>query len=146
MLQLPLVASKNSSIVIGYFWKLVSKWQICCIQLGPYYRCRRSNCIKEWCGYRMLFNMWFSIFATIFWIFDMVILHISSCEWSGNPSLVGSAVFVCHTILSSIECDLHFELGRQWKVIIFHMYFVKWRIRFFKTKNLYGNETWKLHT
>jgi hypothetical protein len=36
---------------------------------------------------------------------------------------------------------LHLKLGRQWKVIVFHMYFVKRRVRIFKTKNLYGNDT-----
>jgi hypothetical protein len=35
----------------------------------------------------------------------------------------------------------HLELGRQWKVIVFHMYFVKRRVCIFKTKNLYGNDT-----
>jgi hypothetical protein len=35
----------------------------------------------------------------------------------------------------------HLELGRQWKVIVFHMYFVNKRVRIFKTKNLYGNDT-----
>jgi hypothetical protein len=30
---------------------------------------------------------------------------------------------------------------RQWKVIVFHMYFVKRRIRIFNTRNLYGNDT-----
>jgi hypothetical protein len=38
-------------------------------------------------------------------------------------------------------CHIHLELGRQWKVIVFHMYFVKRRVRIFKTKNLYGNDT-----
>jgi hypothetical protein len=37
----------------------------------------------------------------------------------------------------------HLELGRQWKVIIFHMYFVNRRDRILKTKNLYGNHTLK---
>jgi hypothetical protein len=36
---------------------------------------------------------------------------------------------------------LHLELGRKWKVIILHMYFVKRRVRIFHTKNLYGNDT-----
>jgi hypothetical protein len=31
MLQLPLVASKNSSTAIGYFWSLVSELQTCCV-------------------------------------------------------------------------------------------------------------------
>jgi hypothetical protein len=31
----------------------------------------------------------------------------------------------------------HLELRRQWKVIVFHMYFVKRRVCIFKTKNLY---------
>jgi hypothetical protein len=35
----------------------------------------------------------------------------------------------------------HLELGRQWKVIVFYMYFVNKRVRIFKTKNLYGNDT-----
>jgi hypothetical protein len=35
----------------------------------------------------------------------------------------------------------HLELGRQWKVIVFHMYFVVRRVRIFNTKNLYGNDT-----
>jgi hypothetical protein len=38
-------------------------------------------------------------------------------------------------------CGLHLELGRQWKVIVFHMYFVNRRVRIFKTTNLYGNDT-----
>jgi hypothetical protein len=37
--------------------------------------------------------------------------------------------------------NLVFKLGRQWKIIVFHMYFVKRRVRIFKTKNLYGNDT-----
>jgi hypothetical protein len=36
---------------------------------------------------------------------------------------------------------LHLELGRQWKVIDFDMYFVNRRVRIFKTKNLYGKDT-----
>jgi hypothetical protein len=35
----------------------------------------------------------------------------------------------------------HLELGRQWKVIVFHIYFVNRRVRILKTKNLYGNNT-----
>jgi hypothetical protein len=35
----------------------------------------------------------------------------------------------------------HLELGRQWKVVVFHMYFVNKRVRIFKIKNLYGNDT-----
>ena len=35
----------------------------------------------------------------------------------------------------------HLKLGRQWKVIIFHMCFVKRKVRIFNTKNLYGNDT-----
>ena len=44
----------------------------------------------------------------------------------------------------NMEGDLyvgHLELGRQWKVIVFHMYFVNRRVHIFKTKNLYGNDT-----
>jgi hypothetical protein len=37
----------------------------------------------------------------------------------------------------------HLKLGRQWKVIVFQMYFVNRRVCIFKTKNLYGNDTWK---
>jgi hypothetical protein len=48
-------------------------------------------------------------------------------------------------ILLFIECKYissqHLELGRQWKVIVFHMYFVNRRVHIFKTKNLYGNDT-----
>jgi hypothetical protein len=42
--------------------------------------------------------------------------------------------------------QLHLELERQWKLIVFHVYFVKRRVRIFNTKNLYGNDTSKLHT
>jgi hypothetical protein len=34
----------------------------------------------------------------------------------------------------------HLELGRQWKVIVLHMYFISKRFHIFKTKNLYGND------
>jgi hypothetical protein len=36
---------------IGYFWKLVSKLQTCCVQLGPYYRFCRMDCVIECCDY-----------------------------------------------------------------------------------------------
>jgi hypothetical protein len=42
---------------------------------------------------------------------------------------------------NTLNIKLHLELGRQWKVIVFHMYFVKRRVRIFKIKNLYGNNT-----
>jgi hypothetical protein len=35
----------------------------------------------------------------------------------------------------------HLKLGRQWKVIVFHLYFVNRRVHIFKTKNLYRNDT-----
>jgi hypothetical protein len=44
-------------------------------------------------------------------------------------------------IFSTTILIIHLELGRQWKVIIFHIYFVNKRVRIFKTKNLYGNDT-----
>jgi hypothetical protein len=43
MLQLPLVASKNSSTVISYFWKLVLELQTCCVQLGPFFGCWKTT-------------------------------------------------------------------------------------------------------
>jgi hypothetical protein len=36
MLQLPLAASKNSSIAIGYFLNLVLQLKTCCVQFGPF--------------------------------------------------------------------------------------------------------------
>ena len=45
MLQLPLATLMNSSIAIGYFKKLVSELQTCCVQLRPYYRCRRTTSV-----------------------------------------------------------------------------------------------------
>jgi hypothetical protein len=39
------------------------------------------------------------------------------------------------------KLDFHLELGRQWKVIVFYMYFINRRVHIFKTKNLYGNDT-----
>ena len=39
----------------------------------------------------------------------------------------------------------YLELGRQWKVIVFHMYFINRRICILKTKSLYGNDTWKIY-
>jgi hypothetical protein len=33
----------------------------------------------------ILFNQWFSMFATIF---DIVMLHVSSSKWNGNPPLI----------------------------------------------------------
>jgi hypothetical protein len=42
--------------------------------------------------------------------------------------------------------NYHLELGRQWKVTIFYTFCGKRRVRIFNTKNLYGNDTWKLHT
>jgi hypothetical protein len=43
--------------------------------------------------------------------------------------------FVVSSLCSEIQLMVyvHLELGRQWKVILFHMYFVKRRIRIFKT-------------
>jgi hypothetical protein len=37
--------------------------------------------------------------------------------------------------------SMHLELGRQWKVIVFHMYFINRRVCIIKTKNLYGTDT-----
>jgi hypothetical protein len=38
------------------------------------------------------------------------------------------------TVLQVCHIVLHLELGRQWKVIVFHMYFVNRRVCIFNTK------------
>jgi hypothetical protein len=37
--------------------------------------------------------------------------------------------------------EIHLELGKQRKVTVFYIFYIKRRIRIFNTKNLYGNNT-----
>jgi hypothetical protein len=52
-----------------------------------------------------------------------------------------SITFLLDVISACAILHNHLKLRRQWKVIVFHMYFVKRRVRIFNTKNLYGNDT-----
>jgi hypothetical protein len=42
--------------------------------------------------------------------------------------------------------SLHLKLGKQQKVTVFYILYVKRRVRIFITKNMYGNNTIKLYT
>jgi hypothetical protein len=39
------------------------------------------------------------------------------------------------------ENEVHLELGRQWKVTVFHTFCIKRRVHNFNTKKLYENDT-----
>jgi hypothetical protein len=50
-------------------------------------------------------------------------------------------VYVTLCFCVSLTLAHHLEFGRQWKVIIFHIYFVNRRVCIFNTKNLYRTNT-----
>ena len=81
------------------------------------------------------------------WLFSWHnLLANTMFSWSHGPKSLICLNHHWRRCIKMIVSITHLELGRQWKVTIFYTFNIKRRVRIFNTKNLYGNDTWKLHT